>query len=131
MSARQPGRLRRRAEFVATAGGVRVNSRFFSLQARSRDESGPARLGFTVTRRAGGAVERNRMRRRLREAAKAAFASLPDDSGDSGMDFVVVARSSVLGARFDSLVGELVSALRRAPEKVAKATSPRSESGNG
>ena len=63
-------RLRQRADFLAVANGARVNSPAFVLQSRSRDDGGPIRVGFTVTKKNGNAPERNRIRRRLRELVK-------------------------------------------------------------
>jgi ribonuclease P protein component len=65
----------RRAEFLRVARGKRFHAAAFSLQAAAREDSAqdaPPRFGFTVTRKAGRAVERNRMRRRLREALRRA-----------------------------------------------------------
>jgi ribonuclease P protein component len=59
-------RLRQRADFLAVANGARVNSAAFTLQGRLRDDPGPIRVGFTVTKKNGNAPERNRIRRRLR-----------------------------------------------------------------
>jgi len=46
-------RLKQRADFLAVANGARVNSAAFVLQSRCRDDSGPARVGFTVTKKNG------------------------------------------------------------------------------
>src|ERR1700691_4155684 len=64
-------RLKRRGDFRPAAGGVRSANRAFVVQARSRGDGGAVRVGFTVTRQTGGAVERNRTRPRLRAAARA------------------------------------------------------------
>src|SRR3981189_1811355 len=63
-------RLRQRADFLAVANGARVNSAAFVVQGRGRDDAGPIRVGFTVTRKNGTATERNRIRSRLRELVK-------------------------------------------------------------
>ena len=63
-------RLRQRADFLAVANGARVNLAAFTLQGRLRDDPGPIRVGFTVTKKNGNAPERNRIRRRLREAVR-------------------------------------------------------------
>ena len=70
--ARASGRLtRRRAEFLrAAAKGRKAPMPGLVLQALPRDDQAPARLGFTVTKKIGNAVIRNRTRRRLKEAAR-------------------------------------------------------------
>ena len=60
-------RLRRRADFLAAAGGRKVATAAFVLQALGRADHGPIRVGFTVSKKVGTAVERNRVRRRLRD----------------------------------------------------------------
>jgi ribonuclease P protein component len=105
-------RLKKRADFVAAAKGRRQHQRNFVLQARERDpavESESARVGFTVTKKVGKAVVRNRIRRRLREAVRLAGGSAftPD------CDYVVAARREALTASFDELRGELSRALRK------------------
>jgi len=100
-------RLRRRADFQRAARGRRANADSFSLQARARPEaengeSGP-RVGFTVTRKIGGAVERNRIRRRLKAALAAASAIAPA----ANCDYVLVARRPALTLPFPTLVSEL------------------------
>ena len=60
-------RLKQRADFLAAASGAKVATAAFVLQGRNRDDDGPARIGFTVSRKVGTAVERNRVRRRLRD----------------------------------------------------------------
>ena len=64
-------RLKKRRDFLAAAKGSKAARRAFVLEARERGDDGPARFGFTVTKRtAKKAVERNRIRRRLREAVR-------------------------------------------------------------
>src|SRR5580704_2445024 len=81
-------RLRRRADFLAAAAGYKVPTRSFVLQARKRTDDGPARIGFTVSKKVGTAVERNRVRRRLREIVRlsAAREMCP------GHDYVLIGR---------------------------------------
>jgi ribonuclease P protein component len=62
-------RLRQRADFLAVANGPRMNSAAFVVQSRARDDAGPVRVGFTVTKKVGTATERNRVRRRRRSTA--------------------------------------------------------------
>jgi ribonuclease P protein component len=93
-------RLSRSAEFerVYRQGRSKAN-RFFVLYAFPREQESPAgdeaggpRLGLSVSRRVGGAVERTRIKRVLREAFWAEAERLPD-----GSDYVVVARPDARG----------------------------------
>jgi ribonuclease P protein component len=105
-------RLRRRSDFRAAADGVRAPCRAFVLQARRRTEDGPARVGLTVSRQVGNAVERNRVRRRLREmvrlSARASSVRLR-----AGHDYVLVGRRAALAVPFADMLQELAAALGR------------------
>ncbi|QCK85726.1 ribonuclease P protein component [Phreatobacter aquaticus] len=105
-----PLRLVRRADFIACSRGRRVNSAAFVLQERRRDDSGAPRFGFTVTKKTGGAVERNRMRRRLREAVRLGAA----DAARPGSDYVLVLNRAALDRPFETLIVDLTDAIRRA-----------------
>ena len=114
-------RLRKRAEFLNAAKGARFHAAAFSLQAIAREGervsgAGAPRFGFTVTKKAGGSVERNRMRRRLREAVRRAA----ELEGKPGFDYVIVARRQTLQAEFNRLVSDLSRALRLVGEKPAR-----------
>jgi ribonuclease P protein component len=102
-------RLRQRADFLAAATGSKVPSKSFILQARRRDDDGPVRIGFTVSKKVGNAVERNRVRRRLREIVRHSDALRLQ----TGRDYVFVGRRTALTARFEGLIEELNGALRR------------------
>jgi ribonuclease P protein component len=67
------------------------------------------RVGFTVSRKVGNAVERNRVRRRLREIARLVIPT----QGRTDLDYVLVGRQAALGRDFSLLQGELVEALKR------------------
>ncbi len=67
------------------------------------------RVGFTVSRKVGGAVVRNRARRRLRAAVDAV---MPDHAA-RGNDFVVIGRAETVKRPFRALVGDLETALKR------------------
>lgn len=102
------GRLKRRAEFLAARAGQKRRGPLFLLEVRGREDDGPPRLGITVTRRAGNAVQRNRIKRRIREAVRQ---HVGDDMA-AGNDYVVVARHEVLGASFQALKRELSRRMR-------------------
>ncbi|MEX3011295.1 ribonuclease P protein component [Hoeflea sp. TYP-13] len=104
------GRLKKRSEFLAVRNGERRKGPFFLLEVLNRgapDEE--PRVGYTVTKRQGNAVERNRIRRRLKEAIRlqAGFDMKP------GHDYVVVARRDALNAPFAELTKSLVSRIGR------------------
>jgi ribonuclease P protein component len=114
-AAELPGRLTRRAEFQRVSRGRRVSVETFTLQSRRRegseaDAAAKARVGFTVTKSVGGAVERNRVRRRLKEALRAA---LPLEA-EADHDYVLMARREALGRRFAALVDDVRDAFRAA-----------------
>jgi ribonuclease P protein component len=102
-------RLRQRADFLAVANGARVNSAAFVVQARRRDDDGPIRVGFTVTKKNGTATERNRIRRRLRELVK----RLDVISMRPHSDYVLVGRRAALNRDFTTMLDDLRSALHR------------------
>jgi len=74
-----------------------------------RDDDAPVRLGFTVTKKVGNAVVRNRTRRRLREAARLLLAETPA----VGADLVLVGRDSTRGRKFTLLIDDLRRALAK------------------
>ncbi len=100
-----PARLRARADFRRAAKGRRLQAAAFSLQMIETDSPDAApRFGLTVTRKVGTAVERNRIRRRLKEALRLA----PDLPALPGSDYVIVARRTALQTPFEALKGDLV-----------------------
>ena len=97
-------RLKRRSDFRtvgqaagagARAHGMRAHASGFILQARHRAQAGPPRVGFTVSKQVGNAVERNRVRRRLREIVRLSDA----DRFRAGSDYVVIGRRAALDLR--------------------------------
>jgi ribonuclease P protein component len=110
-----PGRLTKRAEYQRVSRGRRLSVAAFTLQSRRREETEKeavpgARVGMTVTKAVGNAVVRNRVRRRLKEALRAA-APL-EAEGDH--DYVLMVRRETLGRRFTALVDDVCAAFRAA-----------------
>ena len=106
----RPGRLKRRAEFLRVAAkGQKAPSGGVVLQALVRGDDAPARLGFTVTKKVGNAVVRNRTRRRLKEAARLEFQDRPV----VGADLVLIGRDSTRGRNFLALRKDIRRALER------------------
>lgn len=109
-AAAKPGRLRRRPEFLrVAASGTKAAVGGVVLQARVRQDSNPARLGFTVTKKVGNAVVRNRTRRRLKEAARLLLA----ERSVAGVDLVLIGRDSTRKRNFIALQGDIARALDR------------------
>lgn len=102
-------RMKRRADFLAAAAGAKASGAAFTLQARARHDQGPPRVGFTVSKKVGNAVERNRVRRRLREAVRLSAQSRMRE----GHDYVLIGRRAALGLPFERLMAELDGALDR------------------
>jgi ribonuclease P protein component len=105
--------LKHRAEFLRLRNGARCATTTFVLEGKQR--TGPAgglthptpRFGFTVSKKVGGAVERNRIKRRLRAAVR----GVASEHARYDFDYVLIARRPALDARFSSLVADLVRAL--------------------
>lgn len=108
------GRLKSRPQFLAVRAGEMRRGKNFLMEVLDRQEpETEARVGFTVTKKHGNAVERNRMRRRLREAVRhsAAFAMKP------GHDYVIVARREILTVPFAELTAQLVERIEARPKQ--------------
>ena len=99
-----------RAAIKAPANRGKIPAAAFILQAKSRSDQGPARVGFTVSKKVGNAVERNRVRRRLREIVRLAG----KDRIRAGHDYVLVGRRAALALPFDRIKQDFDGAIRRA-----------------
>ncbi|MGZ8322835.1 MAG: ribonuclease P protein component [Rhodoplanes sp.] len=112
-------RVKQRSDFLAAAAGAKAPGLALILQARERNDAGPPRVGFTVSRKVGTAVERNRVRRRLREIVRLSAAGRLH----SGKDYVLIGRRAALDLPFDRLYADFLGALahvhrgRRADKK--------------
>jgi len=114
-------RLRQRADFLAVANGARANASAFVLQSRRRDDDGPIRIGFTVTRKNGTATERNRIRRRLRELVK----RLDPVSMHPHHDYVLVGRRVALTRDFAAMLDDLRAAFQKPARPAPKNRAAR------
>ncbi len=120
--------LKRRSEFLRIRNGLRWSTASFVVETKARAgwtspmpiDAGLARFGLTVTKQLGGAVDRNRIRRRLR----AALQQIAAPHAKPGFDYVVIARAPAGTCDFDQLVADLVTAFERVHSRPAK---PRQE----
>lgn len=140
--------LKKRAEFLRLRGGARFATPSFVLETRPRETAasratrsqgpnsreasemapfGAARFGFTVTKKLGGAVVRNRIRRRL----KAAVALVAPKLAHKEHDYVVVARLAALDREFADIKKDLERALHRVHHPAAAAQKGKNPSGAG
>ena len=110
-------RLKRRPEFLRVAKSKRKwVTKGLILQAwdaipqnSGKDDPSDFRVGFTVSKKVGNAVKRNRARRRLREAALQVMSI----HAKSGFDYVIIGRYATLGRQFEALLSDLELALEK------------------
>ena len=124
--------LKKRSEFLRLRGGARFATPSFVVETRPRspDTAGPTpndaanapRFGFTVTKKLGGAVVRNRIRRRL----KAVVGLVAPDLAHADHDYVLVARLAALDRTFTDLKKDLERALQRVHHPAAVTKRERS-----
>lgn len=140
--------LKKRSDFLRVRGGARWGAKSFALEVRPRqplpssvkpdgdatqnglaakpDDSDigverPARFGFTVTKKLGNAVTRNRIKRRLREAVR----SVAPEFAREGCDYVLIARHAALSQSFEQLTGDLKTAFQRTNASLDGKSEPR------
>lgn len=136
------GRLKRRPDFLKVAA---ARSKWVTpglvLQARRRpacaavpvrgtrpgEEDAEVRVGFTVSRKVGNAVQRNRARRRLRAVAAAVLG----DCGEPGYDYVVIGRSGTLDRPYAALVEDMRRAVRRVRDPGRRRATTDTKPGSG
>lgn len=101
-------RLRNNADFRAVySNGRSWHSPLGSLRVRPAEAGAPSRVGFSVGKRVGNAVVRNRLKRRLREIVRR-------HQLRSGCDFVITGRAAAATAEFDLLAATVADLMRRA-----------------
>jgi ribonuclease P protein component len=102
-------RVRKRAEYLEIqSGGARVNGDCLVFIVMRRAPGAPLRLGITASRKIGGAVQRNRARRLIREGFRAVFRELP-----AAIDIVVIVRRPLGERKMEALQAEWQKALPR------------------
>ena len=102
--------MARRADFLAANAGKRAPMPGFVLLMRRRDDGSPAmRMGFTVTKKVGNSVIRNRLKRRLRALAR----ELLPQAGVPGADHVLIGRSGGIERDYAAMRNELTKALAK------------------
>ncbi len=107
-------RLLKRPEFTRTMdNGTKVVTPYLVMLGR-RSQGSTSRIGFIVSKKVGGAVTRNRVRRRLREL----FRTLPNRP--AGLDLVVIARNTAADATFEAIGEALGQALGKVHQRLAK-----------
>ncbi len=112
MASARLGRLPNRRDFLRVQAGRRCAMPGFVLQIAPVPaglDCPLVRVGFTVSRKVGNAVVRNRVRRRLREIARQVIPA----NARPELDYVLVGRQAALGRDFGALRQELVDALKR------------------
>ena len=108
-------RLKRRQDFVAAAKAMSQPMPSLILQMRRRADLESPRVGFTCTKKLGNAVVRNRIKRRLKEAARLSMTQV----AQAGFDYVIIGRSAAENRPFEILQADLISAMTKLHSKVA------------
>ena len=112
IEAHQIVRLKKRADFLkVAASGKKAAAYGLVLQARANNENSeaPVRVGFTVTKKVGNAVVRNRIKRRLRAVAT----EVMPGHAQLGTDYVIIGRYAAFERAYDDLLGDLRYVLRK------------------
>lgn len=118
-----PARLLKRSEFLRVSAEARKwGTPNFTLLARQRiPTEGAPRVGFTVTKKVGNAVVRNRVRRRLREAVRLAGG----ETAKEGWDYVLIARNNALHSEFAAVLRDVHLAFARVLGAKIESRPPR------
>ncbi len=110
-------RLKKRKDFVRISNqGYKFVSHGMILQAGIGANPDGIRLGFTVTKKLGCAVIRNRIRRRLREVCRLELS----DCAVPGYDYVLIGRKATFDRPFDQLLGDLKYLMRQLEKRLAE-----------
>jgi ribonuclease P protein component len=113
-------RVRRHGEFQqAFERGIRAHGRYLTV-LMVPNKGGVARLGIVASRKLGGAVDRNRAKRLIRELFRRT--TMP---GRQGVDVVIIPRRELFDAAYSSLEADFLSACRRCASRLGSGESPR------
>ena len=111
--------LKKRSDFLRLRTGKRYSTKSLVLETKASDtkeETKPSSVGYTVTKKVGNAVIRNRIRRRLREVVSQTF---PDKSLPNH-DYVIIGKYGALTRNFASILKDLEQALDHVHRNEAK-----------
>jgi ribonuclease P protein component len=105
--------LRARTQFLEVQNtGRRVVARYLTMLGRPNGGA-EDRLGIIASRRLGGAVDRNRAKRRIREVFRRQRSTGGPASGQPPLDLVVIARPGIVDAPFGDVTADFQTALRK------------------
>ena len=112
-------RLTRRNDFrrVYQKGKTAVNHCLVLYVTPSKNQNQKQRIGFSVSKKIGKAVIRNRIKRQMRAAA---YALLPDFS--AGKDYVFIARGAIRGKSYRDIERQMAALLRKSKESKTTTT---------
>lgn len=110
MAGSKAARLREKKDFERVyAEGKTIKNELIVMVVLEKEDSHQSRVGYAVSKRLGKATERNKIRRRLKEALRLSEVGLPDHS-----DTVLIARGKIRGKGYAEIEGALKSLLKRA-----------------
>ncbi|VAV94910.1 Ribonuclease P protein component [hydrothermal vent metagenome] len=114
-------RIRHRKDFLAAARAITIRTSGVVMQARNRGDDQSARVGFTVTKKIGNAVLRNRYRRRLKEAVRLGLSQMVRP----GCDYVFIGRATTGKRSFGALQSDLRFAVDRFNRTIRRQTTQK------
>lgn len=121
--------LKKRSDFLRLRDGKRYSAKTLVLQSSNKPDAAKTsspRVGYTVTKKVGNAVVRNRIRRRLKEAAARVF----DAKARKDSDYVIIGKYGALTANYTSILKDLEQALDHVHGNKAKGFRNLKKSGD-